>query len=291
MIKFFRNKNNDLKFTPGFAEGTLEDRLRNSAERFISSNSIEVVEDNVKQKLPPIKWLYPGYGEFTYHLIVPREDERLATEVINEAKFVNEFLLNRRDIIGRFGYFVARIEGNYVKMADNGNRIFDAVKESDVADYETLALIKQAKRLFPKFSPETLSVELKHIEIFGEVFNKLKSRFSAEGDSLLPEKAELISLDIPTYTSTSIQIENSLESYNIFKLSQTLERLSKDTKTMSFEQAKAVVSLSLRNSEKVKDSLYGSSNSSRYHRPIENLEKITDHLSEIDNLLYQLLSK
>lgn len=291
MLKFFRKKDKQklpVEETPAEIKAAVEERLKTLADGFINDHTIEIVTDQLKQRVSPIKWLYPGYSEYSDHAIIPRQTEKNATEIIHEAKFVNKFLQDKRDIDGQFAFFVARVEGNYVLMSDSGNKIFDLVRDSEIDDYDTLVLLKQAKRLFPKFNSETFGIDLKHIEVFGDVFNKLKAKLSLMQDKLSSEQKLLISIDIPTYTQTSIQIENSIDSFYIYKLSQVLERISKDINSVTLSQAESVILYGVKTVEKVKDSLCGNENSKRYYRAIENLEKIFEHLTEIHSTIRTL---
>lgn len=266
----------------------IEAELKTCAENFISRDSIEILEGGKRVKLSPLKWLYPGYGEYRAHAIVPNATEKIATEIVNDPDFVNAFLHNKRDINGFFGFFVARVECNYVIMSDNGNKMFSAVKESDIDDYDTVVLIKQSNRLFPKFNKETFSIDFKHIEVFGEVFNKLKSKLSVNYSELSSEQMRIMHIDIPTYTHSSIKIESSVESYNIFKLSEVMEKLSQDAYSVPTKNFKAILDSVITGIEKVKDILYGSENAKRFMLAIENLEKIANHLDEMKRL-YNIL--
>ncbi len=261
---------------------TAAEKLRQQAEDFVTRNTIEIIDAGGNRvRISPIKWLYPGYGEYREHAIVPDNERHIATEIIHEKKFVNDFLSNNGDTNGLFGYFVARVEGNYVQMSLHGSKLFTGVRESDVDDYDTLVLIKQANRLFPKFNSETFAIDFKHIEVFGEIFNKLKARLSGNADNLPPEQAKLLSIDIPTYTQSSIKIESSIDSYYILKLAEVLERLAQDVTSVSEKQGRTTVSAALERIDRVKDILYGSERSERFFRGIENLEKISEQLSEL----------
>ncbi len=266
---------------------TIEAELKLLADNFINKNSIEIIENGVKTRIPPLKWLYPGYGEYREHAIMPDASEKIATEIVHDAIFVNNFLHDKRDIDGEFGFFVARIEGNYVVMSDHGAKLFSSVRESDVDDYDTLVLIKQSNRLFPKFNKETFSIDFKHIEIFGQVFNKLKSKLSHNYSNLSEQQLSLMDIDIPTYTQSSIKIESSLESYNLFKLSEVLEKLAQDLESVSGRDVVLTIESNIRGMERARDALYGSENASRFYRVIENLEKISEKLNKIKTLYKQ----
>ncbi len=267
----------------------LEAELKACAENFLHKNGIDIIQNGTRVKIPPLKWLYPGYGEYKEHAIVPNETKKIATEIVHEQSFVNDFLHNKRDINGVFGYFVARVEGNYVMMSANGNKLFSAVRESDIDDYDTIVLVKQCNRLFPKFNKETFTIDFKHIEIFGEVFNKLKAKLSVNYGSLSSEKMRIMYIDIPTYTHSSIKIESSVESYNIFKLSELLEKIVQDMDSVTDKHFKSVMENNVTGIEKVKNILHISENSKRFHMAIENLEKITNQLDEIRRL-YNIIS-
>ncbi len=259
---------------------SVEARIRAAADNFLNKENIEIVINGARQRVSPMKWLYPGYKDYQGHAIVADKD-KIATEIIHDAEFVNNFLQNRRDVDGQFGYFVTRVEGNYVMMSDLGERIFN-VNESHLNDYDTVVLLKQAKRLLPKLDTNTLSIDLKHIEVFGDVFNKLKAKLSMNMEELTREQMNLLYVDIPTYTSTSVQIEHSIDSYYIFKLAEVLEKVTEDINSVTGTQAKQVIASSLQRIEKVRDLLVGSEKSQRFLRTIENLEKILDQLGELN---------
>jgi len=259
----------------------LEAELRQLAENFIGSDVIEVINAGVLIKIPSVKWIYPGHGDYMAHAIIPNASERTATEIVNDGQFVNDFLHNRRDINGFFGFFIARIEGNYVLMSLNGEKLFASVKESKLDDYDTLVLIKQCNRLFPKFNKETFAIEFKHIEVFGDVFNKLKSKLCANYIRLSREEIALTKLDIPTYTQSSIKIEDSVDSYNIFKMANVIEKISYDLDSITASQAKEALGKGIHTIEMIKDMLQISDQPVHFSKTIENIEKLLEQLYKI----------
>ncbi len=279
MIKFFQKRSGDRKDEEKLPAP--EERVKQLADNFLNNNTIEIINHGAHIRISPMKWLYPGYGEYRDHAIVPSQLEKIATEIINEEMFVNNFLQNKRDLDGLYGYFVARVEGNYVQMADHGEKLFAAVNEIEIDDYDIAVLIKQSRRLFPKIDTQTLAIDLKHVEVFGEVFNKLKSKLSLNFANLPVTQMDIISIDIPTYTASSIKIENSIDSYFTFKLAEFLEKISQDINVVSQKDGQAVLAGALTRIEKVRDILFGCEQSKRFHRALENLEKIIDQVAEI----------
>lgn len=299
MIKFFKKKANknisdNKKVTenqpaPKIDEALLQNKIKELADKFLNSSFLDVKIKEKRVRITAAKWLYSGYRDKLNHAIIPHANgEKIATEIIQEKDFVNSFMQNKRDLEGVFGYFVARVESNYVYLADNGNKIFSSVSERDIKDYDTLVLIKQCKRLFPKINPQTLSVDLKHIEIFGEIFNKLKAKLSVSDEELPDKLKDIMAIDVPSYSDSAIKIENSEDAYYIVRLMEIFKKLSQNYSSVEPETAIRNLSISLKKIEKVKDNLYVSENTSRFLHAIENLEKVTGILAEILNFYYKI---
>lgn len=299
MIKFFKNKANknlsdNKKITennpaPQIDEVFLQNKIKELADKFLNTGFLDIKIKEKRIRVTAAKWLYSGYLDKKNHAIILNENgEKIANEIIQEKDFVNNFMQNKRDLEGLFGYFTARVESNYVFLADNGNKIFSAVNENDIKDYDTLVLIKQCKRLFPKINPQTLSVDLKHIEIFGEIFNKLKAKLSISSEELPQKLQDIMAIDVPSYGNSAIKIENSEDAYYIFRLIEVLKKIAQNYSSVEPETAIRNLSISLKKIEKVKDNLYVSENTSRFLHAIENLEKVTGLLSEMLNLYYKI---
>ena len=234
-----------------------------------------------KVRLSPLKWLYPGYLEPNIHSIIPNNKYNIATEIVHEQEYCNNFLQNKIDANGYFSFFSARVESSLIILADQGDRMFSKLKAEESYSEEFKSYAAQLIRLLPKVNSRNFAIEFKHIDAFGKIFNSMKALKGKQDIDFNKELQFLNKVDLPIRSKFSLCLEGSENAYYTLKLSEMLGSISSNYFCVTEVYAKSFIAEYIARLDFIKGNLYGSEKSKKFSRIIENLEKITEDLDAI----------